>query len=154
MGRLLLCGFESKLGRGEFARLNRMGHRCSNGIQIDIRRARQDRFLVQQSDRFETALEEFPNLLVFFVRTHGDFLAQYTHPPRNIAQTQTNGLQRYGVAAYGLDFGFVWFESIPALVLSFRTNHEPTTSDFAIVPSVYDVGSGSQNQVDVIGHDG
>ena len=74
MGRLLLGGFESKLGRGEFARLNRMGHRCSNRIQIDICRACQDRFLVQQSDRFETALEEFPNLLVFLVRTRGDFL--------------------------------------------------------------------------------
>ena len=34
---------------------------------------------------------------------------------------------------------------LPSLVFGVRTNHEPTTRDFAIAPSVNDIRSGAQD---------
>ena len=81
---------DPSLNRGVIAGFKRLSQCSSNRIEVHVGRTCQNRCFIKQTHRFVASLKKFPELVVLQIRASANVLAQQTHPPRHIAQSQSN----------------------------------------------------------------
>jgi len=86
------AAFENPLlDRGEVGFLRRLGHCCSDWVQIDIGHRRDDGRFVQQRLALEPRLPKVAGDVVFLVGSSGNGFIQATHEPGDIEQSFSIG---------------------------------------------------------------
>ncbi len=144
---------DTKLAGRVVTHFHRFGKASPNQVQVDVDCASRDGLLIDQRNGFEAIFEETALGLILVVAAPGDSLVKQTHPPGNIAQSQTDFSQLLIAVANGIKLFPARLARGAVLLFSMGTDHQPTPCHLGIVPRRNDIGTRSQHQVIVIGKD-
>ncbi len=144
---------DASLDRGEIAGLQCLGQAGSNQIQVDIGSTGQLGRIVAQPYPAKSPLPEAALLVFFPIGHHGQRLAQQTHPPADVAQPPANRRQPIGIVADRVQFGRRRFLGISVGILAQGADHQPPPGDLGIVPGGHHIGTGAEDEVEMVGED-
>jgi len=147
-------GTDALLDAGEVAIFGGGSQAGTDGIQIDVSHAGGDGGNVEQGGAFEAGFPEASFDVVFFVSGAGNEFVETTHEPAQAGQALSEFGDAFGIIDQSGDLHIGRGFELVLLVVIVREECQPAGSDFEVRPGGGDIGAGTEDEVEVVSHDG